>query len=133
MLAALFGPDPAPRDFGVRGGGFRSLRPQSFVAASTDMAAIEADLPAQQQRYGELRLPVRILYGEGDRILDWRAQGEALRAKVPQAELRVIPGGHMLPVTHAAATAAWLEETAGAVHDPARPATLYGIGQHCGQ
>ena len=114
-LAALFGPDPAPADFGVRGGGFRSLRPASFYGSSTDMVAVEHDLPAQQERYGELRLPVRILYGEGDRILDWRAQGEALAVKVPHADLRVIPGGHMLPVTQAAATAAWLDDTARAV------------------
>lgn len=114
VLAALFGPDEAPRDFGARGGGFRSLLPPSFVGASTDMAAVEQDLPAQQRRYGELRLPVSILYGEGDRILDWREQGEALRAKVPQAQLHVIPGGHMLPVTQASATAAWLRETARA-------------------
>jgi pimeloyl-ACP methyl ester carboxylesterase len=115
VMAALFGPDAAPADFGARGGGFRSLRPDAFCAASTDMAAVEQDLPAQQQRYGELRLPVRILYGEGDRVLDWRAQGEALRAKVPQAQLKVIAGGHMIPVTHAAETAAWLQETARAV------------------
>jgi pimeloyl-ACP methyl ester carboxylesterase len=110
VLAALFGPDEAPKSRG----GFRSLLPPSFVGASTDMAAVEQDLPAQQRRYGELRLPVSILYGEGDRILDWREQGEALRAKVPQARLRVIPGGHMLPVTQASATAAWLRETARA-------------------
>lgn len=114
VLAALFGPDAAPRDFGARGGGYRSLLPRSFVGASTDMAAVEQDLPAQQRRYGELRLPVSILYGEGDRVLDWREQGEALRAKVPQAQLRVIPGGHMLPVTQAPATAAWLREAARA-------------------
>ena len=113
--AVLFGPDAAPRDYAVRGGGLRSLRPLAFCAASTDMAAIEDDLRSQQQRYGELRMPLRILFGEGDRILDWRAQGEALRAKVPQADLRIVPGGHMLPVTHAAATAAWLEDVARAV------------------
>jgi pimeloyl-ACP methyl ester carboxylesterase len=113
--AALFGPDAAPRDIALRGGGLRSLRPQAFCAASIDMAAIEDDLRPQQQRYGELRMPVRILYGEGDRILDWRAQGEALRAKVPKADLKVIPGGHMIPVTRAAATAAWLEDAARAV------------------
>ena len=115
VLAALFGPDPAPSDFGVRGGGLRSLRPEAFRAASVDMAAIADDLQPQQRRYGELKLPLRILYGEGDRILDWRAQGEALRAKVPQAQLRVIPGGHMIPVTPAGETAAWLEECASAL------------------
>jgi pimeloyl-ACP methyl ester carboxylesterase len=73
------------------------------------------DLPSQQQRYGELRMPVRILYGDGDRVLDWHAQGEALRDKVPRSDLKVIPGGHMIPVTAATATVAWLEETARAV------------------
>ena len=77
------------------------------------MVAVADDLPAQQQRYGELRVPVRVLYGDGDRVLDWRVQGEGLKAKVPQAQLQVIPGaGHMLPVTQAAATAAWLDEAA---------------------
>lgn len=116
VFAALFGPDPAPKDFPMRGGGVLGLLPASFYGASTDMAAIEADLPAQEARYGELRMPLRILYGDGDRVLDRHAQGEALKAKVPQADLRVIPGGHMIPVSQAAATSAWLEETARAVH-----------------
>lgn len=116
VLGALFEPDATPRDFPVRGGGLLSLTPASFYGASTDMAAVEQDLPAQQLRYGDLRLPVRILYGDGDRVLDWREQGEALKAKVRQADLRVIHGGHMIPVTEAAATTAWLEESARAVH-----------------
>ena len=114
-LALIFGPEAAPTDFPVRGGGLLGLRPVAFRGASTDMVAVQDDLPAQQQRYGELRVPVRVLYGEGDQVLDWRAQGEALAAKAPQTELKVIPGGHMLPVTQAAATSAWLEETAQAI------------------
>jgi len=126
MLAAVFGPEAAPTDFSLRGGGLLTLRPAAFVGASTDLNALEADLPAQQARYGELRLPVRILYGDRDQVLDWHAQGEALRAQVPQAQLQLIPGaGHMLPVTQVAATTAWLEETARAM--------FAGIGQHPGQ
>ncbi|MBE7366846.1 alpha/beta fold hydrolase [Ramlibacter pallidus] len=115
-MAALFGPDRAPRDFAVRGGGLMTLRPSAFIAASEDMAAVEADLLPQQERYGEIRLPVHVLYGRGDRVLDWQAQGAALQAKLPAADLRVVDGGHMLPVTAAAATAAWLDEAARAVH-----------------
>jgi pimeloyl-ACP methyl ester carboxylesterase len=115
-MKALFGPHRAPKDFPLRGGGLLSVRPSAFIAASEDLAAVEKDLVPQQARYGEIRLPVRILYGEGDRVLDWRAQGEALQREVRGARLRVIPGGHMIPVTAAAATAAWLEETARAVH-----------------
>jgi pimeloyl-ACP methyl ester carboxylesterase len=115
ILQALFAPHAPPPDIAVRGGGLYGLRPDAFYGASTDLVAVEADLPAQQERYGELRLPLRILYGEGDRILDWHAQGETLRDKVPQADLRVVPGGHMVLVTDPTGTAAWLEEAARAV------------------
>lgn len=116
VLNACFGPDAPPRDFAVRGGGLLGLRPEAFYAASTDLNALEHDLKAQQQRYGEIRLPLAILYGENDRVLDWRAQGEALHAKVPQSDLRVIPGGHTILVSAAAATAAWLEAAARTAH-----------------
>lgn len=116
VLAALFGPDPAPRDFALRGGGLMSLRPAAFIAASEDMRAVEESLVPQQQCYGQVQVPVHILYGEGDRVLDWREQGEAAREEIPGAQLEVIPGGHMIPVTAAARTAAWLEATARAVH-----------------
>jgi pimeloyl-ACP methyl ester carboxylesterase len=114
-LRALFGPDEAPKDFGTRGGGLMTLQPSAFYESSSDMTAVGQDLPSQQERYDQIRLPVHLLFGDGDRILDWHAQGESVRDKVPGAQLRVIPGGHMLPVTQAAATAAWLEETARAV------------------
>ena len=115
-MQVLFGPDEPPRDFPVRGGGLMTLRPAAFIAASEDMAAVEHGLVPQQRRYGEVRVPVHILHGEGDRVLDWREQGEAARAAIPGARLQVIPGGHMIPVTAAPATAAWLEATARAVH-----------------
>lgn len=116
VLAALFAPHAAPRDIALRGGGLWSLRPASFYGASTDMAAIEPDLRAQQERYADLRLPLRILFAEGDRVLDWRAQGQALADKVPNAQLTVIPGGHMIPVTAVPGTTAWLQDCARAVH-----------------
>jgi pimeloyl-ACP methyl ester carboxylesterase len=113
-VTQVFAPEPAPADFPVRGGGLLGLRPSAFRASSLDLVALERELRPQESRYGELRLPVRILYGEGDEMLDWRVHGEALRAKVPQAQLTVVPGGHMLPVTQAAGTAAWLDEAAQA-------------------
>lgn len=110
----VFAPEPAPADFPVRGGGLLNLRPAAFRGASIDLAAVEQDLPAQQERYREIRLPVHVLYGEGDAMLDWRVHGEALRGKLPALHLRVIPGGHMLPVTQPTVTAEWLEEAAQA-------------------
>jgi pimeloyl-ACP methyl ester carboxylesterase len=112
MLAQVFAPEPAPRDFGVKGGGLLALRPSHFIAASADLAAIPEDLPAMTQRYGAMKLPVSILFGRGDRILDPREQGEALAAELPGATLTLVEGGHMLPVTQPELTANFIREAA---------------------
>ncbi len=116
-LEAVFGPEAAPRDFATKGGGLLSLRPSAFLSASADMQALPARLPLVQARYQELRLPVHVLYGKDDRILDWKANGQALVDKVPGAKLELVEGGHMLPVTQAELSARFIEEalsTAGA-------------------
>jgi pimeloyl-ACP methyl ester carboxylesterase len=51
------------------------------------------------ERYAELRLPVGILYGTGDRVLDHRLHGVDIAPKIPGVELELIEGGHMLPLT----------------------------------
>ncbi|HEY8358324.1 MAG TPA: alpha/beta fold hydrolase [Ramlibacter sp.] len=118
-LAQVFGPEAPPRDFATRGGGLLGLRPRAFEASSADLCAVEHELPAQQERYGELRLPVHVLYGDADQLLDWRVHGQGLAAKVPQARLQVVPGaGHMLPVTQPRATADFLRAAAAAAWAP---------------
>jgi pimeloyl-ACP methyl ester carboxylesterase len=61
-----------------------------------------------------VRLPLGILFGRDDRILDWRYHGEALAAKAGGARLELIDGGHMLPVTQPDACAAFIEQMAQA-------------------
>jgi pimeloyl-ACP methyl ester carboxylesterase len=107
-LEQVFGPEPVPHDFATRGGGLLSLRPGAFLAASDDLRSLPDCLPAQQARYGELEIPVTILYGKDDRILDPHAHGQALADKVRGARLELIEGGHMLPVTNPEATAAFI-------------------------
>jgi hypothetical protein len=63
------------------------------------MAAIEDDLRPRQQRYGELRVPLRVLYGEGNCILDRRTPGRDVVRQAAASGPSVIPGGHMIPVT----------------------------------
>jgi pimeloyl-ACP methyl ester carboxylesterase len=50
-------------------------------------------------RYGGITLPFGMLYGKGDQLLDYRAQGEATKAACPALDLRLMEGGHMLPLT----------------------------------
>ncbi len=59
-----------------------------------------------QRSYGSLKLPVAVLYGRGDRILDPQEQGQALVDALPGAQLELIDGGHMLPITQPEATSA---------------------------
>lgn len=99
VLSTVFGPDRAPADFGLKGGGLHGLRPAAFYAASADMIAAGDGMAAIAARYGELRLPVDVLFGRDDRVLSAERHGRGLAGQVPQARLEIVPGGHMLPVT----------------------------------
>jgi pimeloyl-ACP methyl ester carboxylesterase len=112
VLGQVFGPEPMPPDFATRGGGLLSLRPRQFLSASADMQALPLGLPQMESRYNELRVPVSVLYGRGDQILDWKANGQALVDKVAGARLQLVDGGHMLPITQPEATARFIREAA---------------------
>ncbi|WP_136065192.1 alpha/beta fold hydrolase [Modicisalibacter radicis] len=117
MLAAIFAPEPVPADFATRGGGLLTLRPQAFYANSTDLAMLEHALPQLVDRYHELRLPVGILFGERDAILDPARHGMAMRDKVPGLAVETLPeAGHMLPLTRPDETAAFIRRVASRVH-----------------
>jgi pimeloyl-ACP methyl ester carboxylesterase len=71
-LKIVFGPEPVPADFATRGGGLLTLRPRSFIGASRDLVAVVDDFDAMPARYQSLTVPVGILFGASDRILDPR-------------------------------------------------------------
>lgn len=108
-----FSPEAPPGDWAVRGGGLLGLRPSAFEGASADLVAIERDLPGMMARYGVLEVPVAILFGRDDAILDARANTEGAIAAAPGLEVELIEGaGHMLPVTRPRECADWLREQA---------------------
>jgi pimeloyl-ACP methyl ester carboxylesterase len=112
--AQAFSPDPVPADFGLKGGGLLALKPASFQSGVFEIAVANAEMQAQAPRYGELSLPVAILYGEGDYLLEPALHGRKTAAAIPGARLTEIDGGHMLLVCHVDATEAWLR---GAIKD----------------
>ena len=75
------------------------MRPQSFYATSTDMEAINDGFSEMIKRYPTLTVPVGILFGKGDQLLDYRLHGQATKDQVPNLDLKLMEGGHMLPVT----------------------------------
>lgn len=111
VLEVVFGPEPAPADYPIRGGGVLGLRPSHFDATSRDAQMLEQVLPGMQARYTDLQVPVRILYGRDDRILDAQEQGQGLVDVLPTAELEWVDGGHMLPVTQAGLSADFVRRT----------------------
>ncbi len=115
-LQEVFGPDPIPLDYGTKGGGLLSLRPGSFYTASSDLVAINDDLPGYAARYGTLAVPVGILFGTGDRILDPAIHGRATAAMIPGADLDLVQGGgHMTPITAPERTIAFIRRMAAKV------------------
>jgi cation diffusion facilitator CzcD-associated flavoprotein CzcO/alpha-beta hydrolase superfamily lysophospholipase len=106
--AAAFAPEPVPADFAIRGGGALVARPGAFQAAAADLVAANDDLPEMVARYPGLSLPVAILYGRDDRVLDPAVHGRRLAEALPAATLTLIDGGHMVPVTRPDETAAWI-------------------------
>lgn len=135
-LAHVFGPEDAPKDFLVRGGGVLGFRPGNFEAGSVDILAAERDMPSLAARYPALSVPVDILYGRGDRILDYRLQGETMPLASERVQLTLVDGGHMLPVTQPEATMQWLKDVAARMPAPQYgappPACHDGVGA-CGE
>jgi pimeloyl-ACP methyl ester carboxylesterase len=112
VLDAIFSPETAPLDFPTKAGGLLGLRPRSFYNTSTDMVSVGADLPAMAGRYASLKVPVSILYGTSDAVLDYEFHGVAMRNKVPGLHLELVAGGHMLPVAAPDVTASFIRRAA---------------------
>lgn len=98
-LKAVFAPELVPGSFAVESGAALGLRPDSFIAASKDMLTVGDDLAIMAPHYPSLAIPVDVIFGRQDPILDYRAHGERLVAMLPHASLHLIEGGHMIPVT----------------------------------
>lgn len=96
VLDLVFGPQSMPADYPVAGGGFSGLRPSHFYATSSDLVAIGLDMPRLQARYGEIGMPVGILFGTADRVLPHKANGADMAGRIPGLDLELLDGiGHM--------------------------------------
>jgi pimeloyl-ACP methyl ester carboxylesterase len=114
VLKAVFAPERVPADFLKRGGGALGLRPKSFYATSTDLAAVNDGFADLIGRYATLAIPAGILFGKGDQLLDYRLHGQATKDQIPGLSLELVDGGHMLPVTAPDAAADFIRRMARA-------------------
>lgn len=95
-LAYIFAPQAPPADYMTAGGGWVGLRPQHIIGTSTDFVALEEDMPAIERRVGELKMPVGVLFGTADRVLDFEIDGASMPKRLPSTDFEPLEGiGHM--------------------------------------
>ena len=93
----MFSPLPVPDRFAK---GFPygvPLRPWQIRAEAQDTATMVSAVAAMRRRYRELRLPVVIMAGTEDRVVNHRKHAVRLHHDIAQSALRLVPGvGHMV-------------------------------------
>jgi len=109
IIAQLFAPEPVPvgfRDFPIE----LALRPSQLRANAEDLAALNADVARLRSHYKRIAVPVEILTGGADKIVDPVAHAFRLARAIADAGFQVLPGvGHMLHHTQPEAVCAALE------------------------
>src|SRR4051812_31911438 len=72
-------------------------RPIQLRASAEDAALMTPAAMELEQHYRDLKLPVVILAGQDDQIVDVRRQSQRLHDEIPQSGFVAIPGlGHMV-------------------------------------
>ncbi|MBL8584251.1 MAG: hypothetical protein JNL61_18760 [Rhizobiaceae bacterium] len=95
-LDFVFGPQAMTPDYPIAGGGMAGLRPAHYYATVTDFVAIGDTLPPYEARYGAIGVPVGVIFGTADRVLDYRINGLAMAEKLRDVEIETLDGiGHM--------------------------------------
>jgi pimeloyl-ACP methyl ester carboxylesterase len=114
VMRKLFGPSAVPEKFK----GFpkeMAVRPSQIRASAEESALMIPDAVALQGDYAKLSMPVVIVAGEEDRLIDINKQSERLHRDVKQSALHRIPAtGHMIHQTATKLVMSAIDEAAGA-------------------
>jgi pimeloyl-ACP methyl ester carboxylesterase len=96
LLKGMFAPLPVPANFAKGSTPNMSVRPGQIRAESQDGVAMIPGAIAMRRRYQELTMPVVIMAGTKDRVVNSK-QPCRLHAQIPHSILRLVPDvGHML-------------------------------------
>jgi pimeloyl-ACP methyl ester carboxylesterase len=111
-MRKIFGPALIPTKFN-RFPKEMALRPGQIRASAAESALMIPDAFAFRQDYANLKMPVVIVAGENDRLIDTDKQSGRLHRNVSQSTLRRIPGaGHMVHQTATEAVMSAIDESA---------------------
>ena len=99
MMAKIFGPRAVPKTFGSFPKEM-ALRPSQIRASAAESALMIPDAFALRNRYSDLKMPVVIIAGEQDRLIDIDTQSARLHSDISQSRFhRVAGNGHMIQQT----------------------------------
>jgi pimeloyl-ACP methyl ester carboxylesterase len=114
MLRQLFGPKSVPEKFE----GFPkalAVRPSQLRAGAAEAALMVPSAMLSAKTYGELAMPVTILAGEDDRLIDIDEQSGRLHGEIKHSKMRRVPNaGHMIQQSDTADLMAAVDEAAAA-------------------
>jgi len=97
VFRKLFAPVAVPSRFQVEFPTELSLRPSQLKASAADTVLMTPSAAALSSRYGELKMPIIIMAGTEDRIVNFASQSEHLDGVLGQSTLVSFPGaGHMI-------------------------------------
>jgi pimeloyl-ACP methyl ester carboxylesterase len=114
FMRKMFGPAPVPGKFDEFPKEM-ALRPSQIRASAAETALMIPDAFALSKRYAELKMPVVIVAGQEDRLIDTDKQSARLHEDVTHSTLHRVPGaGHMVHQTATDAVMAAIDEVAGA-------------------
>jgi pimeloyl-ACP methyl ester carboxylesterase len=97
MIKAMFAPAAVPERFDREFPKPMMLRPVQLRASAEDAALMTPVTVELEKHYRDLKLPVVIIAGGDDQIVDLERQSKRLHNELPDSELVVVPGmGHMI-------------------------------------
>ena len=93
----MFSPLPVPERFAAGFPYEMAVRLSQIRAEAQDGAGMAAEMAATREHYRELGMPVAIVAGTKDRVVDMGRPAARLQGKIPGSELQLVPGaGHMV-------------------------------------
>lgn len=101
-LKEAYHPQPVPEDY-AQAAELMWTRPDQIRACASDDRSLDASLKVLSKRYSELRLPVVIVTGDSDLVVNPKGNAERLHQTIPGSQLlRLFETGHQLPQTQPA-------------------------------
>ncbi len=115
LTRKIFGPASVPAKFKSGFPKEMTFRPSQIRASAAESALMIPGAFAARGRYGELKMPVVIVAGEEDRLIDIDKQSARLNSELPHSTIhRVRRAGHMVHQTAPGTVMAAIKEAAAA-------------------